>query len=464
MERQRFDQNARYQNELIQNMQANRVREQAQAEQNQRLAIQQHRDTYLRGVQSGELQPVAPAESYEGVQIPSGDMLRAKGNFNTDPLTGQSYRFSSQEELRKLRAAQAQQVEDEAQGHIDTAFGNGEINPDQYKALTAQNRLFGPSRLSLPVDPTSKYSPTEQLEAAFLNERDPAKQRAILGRIHQLKSAEHISSTGDGGAAGVGVIPPSVGGLHGPEFLKTLSDADAAEVRALSEGRLSFPAGFAMKAPYWQQKLAQVAQFDPSFDATNFNARAKSRQDFTSGKTAQAIKAGNTMIQHLEEVSRAGDALNNFGSVGTPLNAPVNWAERALLGDPRVTNFNNAVGRYSEEATKFYRGAGGSESDIKREMANLNPDMSPSQLHGAKQTQLNLLRGGISAYQTQWRNAMGPYTPDFDIISPESQAAIGRMTGSGSPGHAVGDVVNVGGRSVRITAIHPDGTFDGEDQ
>jgi hypothetical protein len=57
--------------------------------------------------------------------------------------------------------------------------------------------------------------------------------------------------------------------VFGPAFLQTLSPPDAELVKALAEGRLAFPGGFALKAPWWQQKLEQVAQYDPSFDATN---------------------------------------------------------------------------------------------------------------------------------------------------------------------------------------------------
>jgi hypothetical protein len=44
---------------------------------------------------------------------------------------------------------------------------------------------------------------------------------------------------------------------------------------------MQFPNGPALKTPYWQNMLRNVAQFDPEFDAVNYNARSKTRADFT---------------------------------------------------------------------------------------------------------------------------------------------------------------------------------------
>jgi hypothetical protein len=63
-----------------------------------------------------------------------------------------------------------------------------------------------------------------------------------------------------------------------------LPQNDAAQVKALAEGRMAFPTGTALKSAYWQDMLQKVAQFDPSFDAVNYNARAGTRKAFTSGK------------------------------------------------------------------------------------------------------------------------------------------------------------------------------------
>lgn len=72
--------------------------------------------------------------------------------------------------------------------------------------------------------------------------------------------------------------------LNGQPFLDQLPQNDAAQVKALAEGRMAFPTGTALKSAYWQDMLQKVAQYDPSFDAVNYTARAGTRKAFTSGK------------------------------------------------------------------------------------------------------------------------------------------------------------------------------------
>jgi hypothetical protein len=57
--------------------------------------------------------------------------------------------------------------------------------------------------------------------------------------------------------------------VHGDDALAGLPPAQAAQVRAIAEGRMTFPSGRAMTDPHWQQLLGDVARYDPSFDAAN---------------------------------------------------------------------------------------------------------------------------------------------------------------------------------------------------
>src|SRR6185312_8790717 len=134
--------------------------------------------------------------------------------------------------------------------------------------------------------------------------------------------------------------------VYGPDFLKTLNGPDGELVKALADGRLAFPGGFALKAPWWQQKLEQVAQYDPTFDATKYNQRAKDRAALISGKLATSANALNTAIGHVGmlESQIGGTASHDF----TPINAVENAASR-IFGGSGVTNFQDTANKLADE-------------------------------------------------------------------------------------------------------------------
>jgi len=221
----------------------------------------------------------------------------------------------------------------------------------------------------------------------------------------------------------------NVSDLHGADFLATLDPQMAGQVKAIVEGRAPYPAGMLLKTPYGQRLATYVTQADPSFETGNATTRTKLRNEFSTGgpsSPAFAITAGNTAIGHLGELSDAAEGLNN-SSIPT-VNGVVNWGAQALGGGTNVTRFNNILGRFAEEATKFYRGTGGTEADVQRDIANLNSAQSPAQLRTAIAAQARLMQSKIDALQDRWRTGMGPNVPDFPIVTPHSRESMDRIT------------------------------------
>lgn len=244
-----------------------------------------------------------------------------------------------------------------------------------------------------------------------------------LARANATKAgieAAQLQALGPG-SAGTG-IPDVPVGQKNDAYLQSLNAGMAANVKALSEGRMQFPSGRALQSPYWQSMLQAVAKYDPSFDAINYNARAKTRQDFTSGKSAQQVNALNTVVGHLSDLSDAADALNN-----TPVpfvNSVKNFVGSAL-GSPQVTNFETAKQAVADELTRVYRQAGGSEADIKSWQQSLGAANSPAQLHGAFNTIGNLLESKLSAMQNQYQQGMG--TNDVQMITPAARVGLDKL-------------------------------------
>lgn len=240
-------------------------------------------------------------------------------------------------------------------------------------------------------------------------------------RTGQITPIASPAASGSGGP-GVGGVDPN---LHGPDYLATLNPAIASQVKALAEGRAQFPSGMGANSPMAQRLRAAVLQYDPNFDMANANARYKTRNDFASGNAATTITAGNTAIQHLGELS---DAAEKLGNTNVPIiNAVKNYAFKESGGGIPLTQFNNIISKYVEEATKFYRGTGGNESDIERDIKNLSPNMSPAQLRAAIQAQIELLQGKVTALQDRWHQGMGATAGDYPIISAKSQAVLNRL-------------------------------------
>jgi hypothetical protein len=209
---------------------------------------------------------------------------------------------------------------------------------------------------------------------------------------------------------------------HGDEFLKTLQPNIAAQVKALDEGRMQFPSSFALKTPYWQQMLSAVAQYDPNFDQVNYNARAKTRSDFTSGKSAQQVNALNTVIGHLDSLSQAASALNNtrFQSFNTLANYVA-----SETGDPRVNNFKVTREAVADELTRVWRQAGGSEKDIEARKEQLSASNSPAQLHEAIAQIGSLLESKLDSMKEQY--AQGTGTAPIEMVTPQARKTLSRL-------------------------------------
>lgn len=226
----------------------------------------------------------------------------------------------------------------------------------------------------------------------------------------------------DGSGVGMGTTPPA--DLHGDDYLKTLPGNQANQVKALAEGRMAFPTGFALKSPYWQSMLSAVSQYDPSFDAVNYGARSKTRNDFTAGKSAQNLTSINTAIGHLGTLADAADKLNN--SSYDTINKVANWFE-TRTGDPRVNNFNVAKNAVADELTRVFRGTGGSEAEIDRWTNTINAAQSPAQLHGAVKQAVDLLHSRINAVGETYDRGMGTSTDHRSLLSTKAQETLQKL-------------------------------------
>jgi hypothetical protein len=230
--------------------------------------------------------------------------------------------------------------------------------------------------------------------------------------------------------------------LTGDALLSKVAPPIAATVRAVLDGRQAIPSGTATKDPYWKGVIALANQVDPNYDTVDFNARNKTRQDFTSGKSAQQINAINTVVGHLHDLSGAGDKLDNTG---------VDWfnglRNRFLTsgGSTRgvaLNNFNTLKEGVANELMRTWRQSGaGSEKEIEDWKSTIDASKSPEELQGAFKTIGGMLESKLGALDSQYKQGMG--TQAVSAITPESRTRLDALQGMGGKPAGAADPLGI---------------------
>lgn len=233
------------------------------------------------------------------------------------------------------------------------------------------------------------------------------------------------------GATGQQSTNPDV---TGDDFLKTLPKAQADQIKGITEGRISPPGSFALKTPYWQKMLTDVAQYEPGFDLTKWSARNATAKDFASGKSAQNITSFNTAIGHLDTLDKQIDKLGNTDFPS--FNSVANWV-KTQAGNTEFqkakTAFETSRQAVTDELTRAFRGSGGNVHDIKGWEEKINSASSPAALHEATKSAIELLRSRIESVGDQYNRGMNTKTEPVKLLSPKAQEAVGRLSGESAP-------------------------------
>lgn len=224
---------------------------------------------------------------------------------------------------------------------------------------------------------------------------------------------------------------------------------------------IPLPSGMALANPKspWNAAIQAAAILDPSFDASQYAIRKSLRQDFTSGKSAQAITSLNTVIGHLDTLSKRADELKN------KLLPSYNRAANAVLsetGNPAVKNFEIARNAVADELLKVFRSTGGTESEVQAWKQQIDSSGSPEQLKGAVNQALELLGSRVAALQNQYERGLGK-PKDFQFFTAKSREILKRLGAnaesmeSGSVGAATANLGDSVGDTDTITIIDPAG-------
>lgn len=272
----------------------------------------------------------------------------------------------------------------------------------------------------------------------FVNERD----RTINGKPLNAQPANSTNALGD----------PN---LTGDAYLQSLPESIRSQVKAIVEGRMQPPSGFALKSPQIQALMRAAAQYEPGFDLTKWSARTATNKDFASGAAAKNVTSLNTVIGHLSDLKEKAEALGNYNSGFGPLTTTVNQygnAYNSASGRPEVNNFNLARNAVADELSKVFKGSGISDHEIAQWKSTLNESMTPDQLKGAVKTAIGLMESRLYALNDQRDRGMNTSSQPRDLLTDKSKAALAKIEQWAS-GETAGKPV--GGIQEGATATNP---------
>lgn len=197
-------------------------------------------------------------------------------------------------------------------------------------------------------------------------------------------------------------------------LLQSLPPQMQSMVSMWREGRMPVPTSSALKDPRIQQQLALTHTIDPSFDATNYVARATAARDFApQGKTGQSIIANNTLLQHIAHGRDLAANLptNILGDRDNPaLNMAANaYANNAAANGPgakALAAFKLQRHLIAEETARIVKGGVASEAEVKNIEDTMDPSMSPTQLQGVFDQMVEDAQNRVESQKQQYANTM----------------------------------------------------------
>lgn len=225
---------------------------------------------------------------------------------------------------------------------------------------------------------------------------------------------------------GPSAVPKEYAALHGDAYLKKLMPGDGGLIKKIAQGEID-PKTLSTRGGHREKVLQMVTQYDPTFDQTNYGARAATRKDFTAGVAARNVTAINTAIGHLGTMQELGDKLAN-GDLRA-------WNQMAnslgvQLGKDQATNFEVVQGAVADELARVFRQVGASQQETEGWRAKFASKGSPTQIKGAIATASDLLGSRIESLDDQWKRGMGTDKGYPKLLSDKSKETFKKIGGN----------------------------------
>lgn len=194
--------------------------------------------------------------------------------------------------------------------------------------------------------------------------------------------------------------------------LQTVSPQVASLVKSLGEGR-TVMSNYGLARGDGQMLAAILTQAYPSYDQSKSPSYQKARESFTSGKDKTQIDGLNTAFVH------SSRAYSNAGS------------ELAVIpGNTTYADYQEDIGRLKEEINNAYTNGVLHDEERKNMSSRLDSTLPWVRKESIKEV-LSLMSDKATQMQQDWRRGKpSSAVPDFQIMSPEAQAAFQNVTGN----------------------------------
>jgi hypothetical protein len=292
----------------------------------------------------------------------------------------------------------------------------------QKAMLAVMNPEAGKTLLNEALTSKEKYQvisedPLQGKQYGFVNDRD----QTVNGKPI---NAQPATATSGSMAA---VQQAQQAGVSGEALYDHLPAQMRGTVKAMIEGRQPLPSTAAMRSPATLALIDAAHAIDPTFDATSWAARQAGAKDFTSGKSAEMVRAANQTLAHVGSLLDAMDNLKN-GKVPA-LNALGNTINEQVWGTGEQGAFRTNAHAVAEEMSKVFKGANLSDAEIRHWEQNLSENMSPAQQKAQIAKLSELLHGSLAALEEKRVSAIGPMAAAKagPVIKDEGQKVLERI-------------------------------------
>ena len=161
------------------------------------------------------------------------------------------------------------------------------------------------------------------------------------------------------------------------------------------------PTALSTKGGRRERLLADVARYNPTYDAPTFSSRNKAINDFSTGKLGNTIRSFDVAIDHLNTLDQAANALGN-GDIPW-FNSARNYF-RQKTGSELPGNFDAVKQIVGDEVVKAVIGSAGALGDREEIKKVINNASSPAQLSGIIRQYKALMAGQLHGFEKQYQD------------------------------------------------------------
>jgi hypothetical protein len=215
--------------------------------------------------------------------------------------------------------------------------------------------------------------------------------------------------------------------LTGDQFLNTLPPTVQPLIKKYANGELALTPQMT-RTPAGASLLQAVTQYDPTFDATNYQKRQQTATAFSKGVQGNAIRAANQTLYHMGNLYQRTEDLNNLDILPGLLNAPINYIQQKGFGDPRQGSYKQSAQAVASELRKVFAGTGGgSLQELKDWEKSFDPNAGETQQKAYIQNGVDLLRGALQSLESQYQSGMGLNKNMGDLLTPEAREVYAKL-------------------------------------